>query len=530
MDKFIVDNKNIDMLSFLKLVNNASIKLELSCEVARQVEESRKLLDKFVHEGRIIYGVNTSMGGFVNYVVPVDLAEKLQLNLLHSVASNVGDFFDDKIVRAVMIARFLSLSKGVSAISLRNLNVLKEMIDREIYPCIPRKGSLGSSGDLGPLAFIALVGTGKWKAKYNGKILSGEEAMRKAGIEKMRLGYKEGLALINGTSAMTALAALNIKKARQLFEIYLYISSLSFEGLATKIKPFDIRVHKRKQHSGQLYVAKKIYGILKNSKMIVDENKAGEKIKDSFEGKVKSVDNQIEDAYSIRCTPQILGPICDTLDFVEKIIVDELNSSSDNPLVIPEHKEVFHNGHFHGQYISMAMDYLAICMTTISNLSDRRIDRFMDATNSNGLPAFLCRETPGLRLGFMGGQFMSTSVTAENRSLCVPLSIQSLTSTGDFQDIVSFGLVASRRAEEIIDNAGYILSFELLCACQAVDIRDHHKISPVTNVLYKKIRKNIPYCDKDVIITDHCDSIKNVIFDDNVLNELQIMSAKNDET
>ena len=222
MDKFIVDNKNIDILSFLKLVNNASIKLELSCEVARQVEESRKLLDKFVHEGRIIYGVNTSMGGFVNYVVPVDFAEKLQLNLLHSVASNVGDFFDDKIVRAVMIARFLSLSKGVSAISLRNLNVLKEMIDREIYPCIPRKGSLGSSGDLGPLAFIALVGTGKWKAKYNGKILSGEEAMRKAGIEKMRLGYKEGLALINGTSAMTALAALNIKKARQLFEIYLY--------------------------------------------------------------------------------------------------------------------------------------------------------------------------------------------------------------------------------------------------------------------------------------------------------------------
>jgi phenylalanine and histidine ammonia-lyase len=519
MNKYIIENKEISIEEFLEVVEN-DYYIETDNQVLNKIQESRQILDDFVNEGRIIYGVNTSMGGFVNYLVPVEHASVLQQNLLKSVASNVGEYFDKHIVRSVMIARLLSLSKGVSAITLKNYKILQEMINKRIYPCIPEKGSLGASGDLGPLAFIALVATGKWKALYQGKIMSGKDAMNAAGIELMELSYKEGLALINGTSAMVGLAAENYKRAKTLFENYIFISGLSFEGLETKIKPFVPEVHERKKHSGQLAVAKKIVKILSSSRLIVDEATTEKFLKEKFDNTVKGMDRQIEDAYSIRCTPQILGPVSETLDFIKEIITNELNSSSDNPLVIPEHGDVFHNGHFHGQYISLSMDFLSICMTTLSNLSDRRIDRFMDASNSNGLPAFLCRTDPGLRMGLMGGQFMSTSITAENRSLCTPVSTQTLTSTGDFQDIVSFGLVAARRARDIIENAGYIIAFELLCSCHAIDMRGKDKMSIYTRPLYAKVREILPYNDDDFIITDYCEEIKNLVLDNGTLNKL----------
>ena len=236
---------------------------------------------------------------------------------------------------------------------------------------------------------------------------------------------------------------------------------------------------------------------------------------------VQGLDSQIEDAYSLRCTPQILGPIYDSIDFIHRTIENELNSSSDNPLALVEEGEVFHNGHFHGQYISMVMDFLSINLTTLSNLSDRRIDRFMDKNNSNGLPPFLCRENPGLRLGLMGGQFMSTSITAENRALCTPVSIQTLTSTGDFQDIVSFGLVSARKCKEILINTAYIVSFEALCACQAIDIRGKEKMSKKTRILFNKIREIVPYFSYDTTINPYVEKLHEMFINDNMLKQLK---------
>ncbi|EOT44529.1 phenylalanine aminomutase (D-beta-phenylalanine forming) [Enterococcus columbae] len=519
MKKFIIKDEEISIENFAAVVRKENCIIETANEVLAKINGSRKLLEDFVTNGRIIYGVNTSMGGFVNYLVPIEYASRLQQNLLHSVASNVGEYFDTQVVRAIMLARLLSLSKGVSAITLKNYEILQEMLNKQVYPCIPEKGSLGASGDLGPLAFIALVATGRWKAIYQGKIISGKEAMVAAGIDIMELSYKEGLALINGTSAMVGLAAENYMRAKALFDNYIVVSGLSFEGLATKIKPFAPEVHRYKKHTGQQYVAQRIVDVLNSSKLIVDEKETENMLREKFTNDSQGMDRQIEDAYSIRCTPQILGPVKESLDFIKRIITNEMNSSSDNPLIIPEYEEVFHNGHFHGQYISQIMDYLSICMTTISNLSDRRIDRFMDASNSNGLPAFLCHTTPGIRMGLMGGQFMSTSITAENRSLCVPLSTQTLTSTGDFQDIVSFGLVAARRAKEIIDNLSYIVSFELLCACHAVDLRGKEKLSYGTKILYEKVREVVPFSDEDFIITDYCEKLKELLFNDNLLEK-----------
>jgi histidine ammonia-lyase len=475
--------------------------------VRARVQASRRTLEKFVAEERVIYGVNTSMGGFVNYLVPVTMARQLQENLLNAVATNVGNHLDDVTVRAIMTSRIVSLSRGNSAISLANLEKLIAVRNSDVVPCVPEKGSLGTSGDLGPLAAIALVCIGQWKARVNGEVLPGAEALRRVGIEPMELSFKEGLALINGTSGMVGLGSLNIARARRLLQSYLLVSALSVEGLAGKTKPFDPRVHALKPHKGQQAVAEFLWETLADSTLAVDELDTEHLLSGEMGDTAKAGSQSIEDAYSVRCTPQILGPVVDSLASIEQVVEDELNSSNDNPLVDPDEAEVFHNGHFHGQYVAMAMDHLAIALTTLMNLSNRRIDRYLDKSNSEGLPAFLCQENPGLRLGLMGGQFMTASLTAETRAKSMPISIQSLSSTGDFQDIVSFGFVAARRAAEVLDNVAYVVAFELLCACQAVDIRGTEGLSSATRRLYEQTREVVPYLDHDVTITEYVEEL-----------------------
>ncbi len=505
--------------------NNKS-RVEVSEKTKKKIQDSRQLLDRFVEDKRVIYGVNTSLGGFVDWLIPIDSAGQLQENLISAVATNVGAYLDDHIVRATMLARLNSLSRGASAISWTNFDKLMQIYNAGIIPCIPSKGSLGASGDLGPLACIALVATGKWRAKYQGQIISGQQALQIAGIEPMKLNFKEGLCLINGTSAMAALAASLVEKAMLLVKTYDIISCLTFEGLKVKKKPFHPFVHAQKPHQGQLITAKNIWAILHDSQMAVDEKSVEEELQSYDNTKPIATQAPIEDAYSIRCTPHIIGPIRENLEWMRQVITNELNSSNDNPLIICEHQEVFHNGHFHGQYISMAMDHLSICMTTLSNLSDRRIDRFMDKNHSNQLPAFLCRENPGLRLGLMGGQFMSASLTAENRSLCNPVSIQSLTSTGDFQDIVSLGLVAGRRAEEIYENSCYVLAFELLCGVQAAEIRDANLLSSATRQVFNLVRKSVPYLSTDQCLTDYLEKLADLIKTGVVLQEVEKIHGK----
>lgn len=480
--------------------------------VRTRVQASRDTLEKFVAEERVIYGVNTSMGGFVNWLVPVSMARQLQENLLNAVATNVGNHLDDTTVRAIMMSRVVSLARGNSAISIANLEKLIAVLNSGVVPCVPEKGSLGTSGDLGPLAAIALVCIGQWKARLNGEVLPGAEALRRVGITPMELSFKEGLALINGTSGMVGLGSMNVARAQRLLQSYLLVSALSVEALAGKTKPFDPRVHKLKPHKGQQAVAKFLWDTLSDSTLAVDELDTEHLLSHEMGDTAKAGSQSIEDAYSIRCTPQILGPVVDSIASIAGVVEDELNSSNDNPLIDPDEAEVFHNGHFHGQYVSMAMDHLVIALTTLMNLSNRRIDRYLDESNSNGLPAFLCRETPGLRLGLMGGQFMTASLTAETRAMAMPMSIQSLTSTGDFQDIVSFGFVAARRAREVLNNVAYVVAFELLCACQAVDIRGTEGLSPATRRLYEQTREVVPYLDRDVTITDYVEELAQRLF------------------
>lgn len=507
----IIDGHTLSTAQVLRLASDPTIQVAISSKTTERIEVSRQTLDRLIQEKKVIYGVNTGVGGFVNWLVPIDFAQSLQENLIAAVATNVGPYLEDDVVRASMLIRLNSLARGCSAISLTNFNKLLSVYNAGIIPCIPSKGSLGASGDLGPLACIALVCSGKWKAMYKGALLSGDEALKQAKIEPMQLSYKEGLSLINGTSAMTGLAAVLIEQANHLLNTYELISSLTFEALNAKIGPFNPIVHKQKPHPGQLQVAENIWRNLSDSKMIGDESRTEKQLQSFEAASPLSTNDPIEDAYSIRCTPHILGPIKDSLEWAKTIITNEINSSNDNPLIIPEHAAAFHNGHFHGQYIAMAMDHLSIALTTLSNLSDRRIDRLMDKNHSNGLPPFLCKELPGLRLGLMGGQFMATSLTAENRSLCSPLSIESLTSTGDFQDIVSMGLIAARRAQEIYTNTAYVVAFELMCGAQAAEIRGAHLLSSATSALFEKVRQVVPYLSSDQCLTNYLEDLSLMI-------------------
>jgi phenylalanine aminomutase (D-beta-phenylalanine forming) len=503
----VPDGASLSVDAILRIARDPKVKIELTPEIRSRVIASRKLLDEFVASGRIIYGVTTSVGGFVNWLVPPSHAEESQNNIMRAVQSNVGPHLDDHYVRAAMLARINSLGRGYSAITMENLDKYVQMYNRGILPCIPEKGSLGASGDLGPLACIGLVGTGQWRAKLDGEVMSGAEALKKAGIEPMQLGYKEGLALINGTSVMTAIAACLVAESKSLIKAHTLATCLSLEVHKAKIMPFHPAAHRQKPHPGQATVAACIYDTLINSKMIVRDEETERWLRNLATDEPAGLDDQIEDAYSIRGTPQVMGPVVDTTLFVQQTVETEINSSNDNPLIVVEDNEAVHNANFHGQYIANAMDQLAIVLVNMCNLSDRRNNRLLHPSLNGSLPPYLVKENPGVRLGLMGGQFLATSLTAEIRQMCMPMSIQTLPSTGDFQDHVSFGLLAARRTRDILDNSRHILAFELLCACQAADYRGVDQLSSATHKLYDMVRQHVPYLDHDEPLTDHIEKL-----------------------
>ena len=503
----IPDGESLTVDSLLDIARDPTVQVELTPEIRKRVIASRKLLDKFVASGRVIYGVTTSVGGFVNWLVPPTHAEETQNNIMRSVQTNVGAYLDDHYVRASMLARINSLGRGYSAISIENLDKYVAMYNRGVLPCIPEKGSLGASGDLGPLACIGLVGTGQWRAKFDGEVMPGAEAMKKAGIEPMKLSYKEGLALINGTSVMTAIAACLVAESKSLIKAYTLASCLSLEVHKAKIMPFHPAAHRQKPHVGQKQIAECIYDTLADSKMIVQDEETEKWLRNLASDKPIGLDQQIEDVYSIRGTPQILGPVVDTTVFVQQTVETEINSSNDNPLVVVEDGEAVHNANFHGQYIANAMDQLAIVLVNMCNLSDRRNNRLLHPSLNGSLPPFLVKENAGVRMGLMGGQFLATSLTAEVRQMCMPMSIQTLPSTGDFQDHVSFGMVAARRTRDILDNARHILAYELMCVCQAADLRGIDQLSSATRALYDMVREHVPYLDHDEPLTDHLETL-----------------------
>jgi histidine ammonia-lyase len=506
----ILDGYSMTIEELMTAGNDLSIKVEVDDKNWPKIRDCRDLVDKWASEERCIYGVNTSCGGLVDYLLPRERDNDFQKNLVRSVTTQVGKPFEDTLVRKFMIARANSLCRGYSGIKEKNLRIYLDMINKHVFPLVPRKGSLGTSGDLGPLGCIASVAFGEWKANFNGKVMPGKEAMDAAGVELMYLNAKEGLSLINGTSGMVGLACTVISEATNTLKNSDIIAAFAIETLMGRYNPFDVRVHEQKYHPGQYATAMNLTKLLAGSNLAIDEQELSLKLQTTLkEHKGVSVaDIPVEDAYSIRCTPQFVGPTKEAVQHAHEVLLRELNSSNDNPLIFTEFDTFIHNGHFHGQPISFVMDCLAISMINLGVVSDRRIDRFMDEAHSTGLPPFLCKEDTGVRMGLMGGQFMTTSLVAENRTLAIPASIQSITSTADFQDIVSFGLIAGRKARKIVENTNHILSFELLCAAQAADIRGVEKLSPAGKIMHKAVRETLEYMDYDKVYIDDMETLK----------------------
>jgi histidine ammonia-lyase len=506
----ILDGYSMTIEELMKAGNDLSIKVEVDEKNWPKIRDCRDLVDKWASEERCIYGVNTSCGGLVDYLLPRERDNDFQKNLVRSITTQVGKPFEDTLVRKFMIARANSLCRGFSGIKEKNLRIYLDMINKQVFPVVPRKGSLGTSGDLGPLGCIASVAFGEWKARFNGKVMPGKQAMEAAGVELMYLNAKEGLSLINGTSGMVGLACTVISEATNTLKNSDIIAAFAIETLMGRYNPFDVRVHEQKYHPGQYATAVNLTKLLAGSNLAIDEQELSLKLQSTLkEHKGVSVaDIPVEDAYSIRCTPQFVGPTKEAVQHAHDVLLRELNSSNDNPLIFTEWDTFIHNGHFHGQPISFVMDCLGIAMVNLGVVSDRRIDRFMDVAHSTGLPPFLCKEDTGVRMGLMGGQFMTTSLVAENRTLAVPASIQSITSTADFQDIVSFGLIAGRKARKIVENTNHILSFELLCAAQAADIRGVEKLSPAGKIMHTAVRETLEYMDYDKVYIDDMETLK----------------------
>ncbi len=495
-------------------------------ETTKNLEVGRKIVEYFIQNKIPVYGVNTGLGTLVNVLIPEKDAAELQYNLIRTHAAGVGKYFSEEEVRAIMFARLISLAKGYSGISLEVFDTLRNMLNKGIIPLIPEKGSLGASGDLAPLAHMALGVIGEGKCYYRKTIHDVKDAMEKEGLKPARLSYKDGLALINGTSAMTGISCLTLYDAYNIFAHSLVSVSMALLALHASKAPFDLEGNAKKEHPAQKLVAGIIMALIEESNMVRDEREIIKKIKEEYdENKIKVVSEFLQDAYTLRAIPQVFGAILTTLWHVHDVVENELNSSSDNPLVyVNKHGnyDVFHGANFHGQYVAFYMDYLSIAMTQLSNFLERQINRLLNHHLNKGLPQFLIKGTPGLNCGFEGAQYIATSLAAENRILSTPASINNIPSNEDNQDIISMGLHAAIKARDIVKNTLTILAIHMAASYQALHLKEKpeyilgHPISYAYHIISDKIK---PYTD-DVIFSEYIKKFENLITSEKILRSI----------
>ena len=468
-----------------------------ACEA---VHRSRKTLEALAEDpSQLIYGVNTGFGRLVTKHISADEIEQLQENLILSHSAGVGALLAPEVVRAAMLLRINSLAKGFSGVRLATLNTLVEMLNRKVHPAVPSRGSLGASGDLAPLAHIAAVMLGKGKAIYGGEYLSGQAAMEKAGIKPIRLEAKEGLALINGTPVMCALLCLAVSDSKHLLEISDVVGALSVFVLDGNPSAFAEGIHKARPHCGQLRSAKRLRRFL--------------------EGADTGSRKGLQDAYSLRCIPQVHGAVRAALEHVAGVLEVEINAATDNPLVFPKDDEILSGGNFHGEPIALVTDYLKLAMAELGNISERRTNRLLHPDLNGDLPAFLVQDA-GLNSGYMIAQYTAASLASENKVLAHPSSVDSIPVSGDQEDHVSMGTNAALHLREVVSNVGTILAIELLCACQAKEYVDRPLPEALVD-LYTRVREQIPALKKDEEVYEHIEKATGLIWQESLIETVE---------
>lgn len=461
----------------------------LDSSALQQVDANFHFLENFSSE-KLIYGINTGFGPMAQYKVSEDKILQLQYNLIRSHSSGSGKLLPAMLGKAVMIARLNSLMQAYSGIHTELVELLKEMINRNIVPCIYEHGGVGASGDLIQLAHLGLALLGEGKVLFEGGVHPAAEVFQQSGLKPLSIHIREGLAILNGTSAMTGIGMVNIIQAKKLLHWSVMLSAMTNEIVEAYDDHFSYELNVVKHHQGQNRIAAMMRDILKGSKMIHSRSEHlynPENIKhDVFEDKV-------QEYYSLRCVTQVLGPVYDTIDHAEQIVVGELNSVNDNPVVDHENKNIFHGGNFHGDYVSLEMDKLKIAITKLSMLSERQLNYLLNDKLNRILPPFVNLGVLGFNFGMQGMQFTATSTVAENQTLSFPMYVHSIPNNNDNQDIVSMGCNAALMTKKVIDNSFEVLAIQMMTVLQAIDYLECvPKLSANTRSVYTELRKIFP--------------------------------------
>lgn len=469
-------------LAQAKQVIDEKVFVTLSQESMDRVKKSREAVERIVKEKRVVYGINTGFGKFSDVLIDPEDVEELQLNLIHSHACGVGDPFPENVSRAMLLLRANALLKGYSGVRPVIVERLVEFLNKEIHPVVPQQGSLGASGDLAPLSHLALALMGEGQVHYRGEIHDTLTVLSKENIFPIQLQAKEGLALINGTQAMTAMGVIGYLEAEELAHQSELIASLTMEGLRGITDAFDEDVHLARGYTQQVDTASRIRGYLTGSKLTTRQGEL-----------------RVQDAYSLRCIPQVHGASWQALDYVKEKLEIEMNAATDNPLIFEDGEKIISGGNFHGQPIAFAMDFMKIAVAELANISERRVERLVNP-QLNDLPPFLSPE-PGLQSGAMIMQYCAASLVSENKTLAHPASVDSIPSSANQEDHVSMGTIGSRHAYQILQNTRRVVAIELVCSLQAVEHRGVDLMAPSTRRFYDEARKIIPSITKDRIFS-----------------------------
>ncbi len=467
--------------------------VELAPAAAEKIKQCRQVLEEFVHSDKPYYGINTGFGALAQRRIEKKNLKRLQKNLIQSHTAGVGPFLPADIVRGIILLRANVLAKGYSGVRLEVVQLLLDLLNNDIIPLIPAKGSVGASGDLAPLSHLAMVLIGKGEAIYQGQEQNAAFILKKAGLKPLELLEKEGLALINGTQVMTAIGIFNLHEAENLAKVADIAGAMTFEAQLGNPSPFYEEIHDVRRHPGQMESAKNIMHLIKDSPLWI-----------SHQGKKK-----VQDAYSVRCIPQVHGAVRDTLKHVRRILEIETNSATENPLIFPEKKIILSGGNFHGEPVAFAMDFLSIVMTELGNIAERRIDRLINPASNMGLPNFLIADN-GLNSGFMIVHVTASALASENKSLAHPASVDNIPTSANQEDHVSMGTIGARKAREIIGNLRHILAIELMSAAQALDFYEL-KSSPPLESVKALIRRQVPFLNEDTRMDIHIHSLVDLI-------------------
>jgi histidine ammonia-lyase len=482
-------------LAQVEEVARGTEQVRLSEKARVRIEDARRVVEKIIDEGRIVYGVNTGFGKLSDVHIERSALRELQLNLVRSHACGVGPALSETETRALMLLRANVLALGFSGARARIVEMLVAMLERGVHPLIPEKGSVGASGDLAPLAHLALVVIGEGEVVYRGERMPGGEALKRAGLVPLQLEAKEGLSLLNGTQSMCAVGGLALQRALRLVKLADVAGAMTLEALKGTPAAFDQRIHTNRPHPGQIASAAHLLELLQDSE-----------IRNSH----LENDPRVQDAYSLRCMPQVHGAVRGALEHAREIVEIETGSATDNPLVFVDGEEVLSGGNFHGAPLALAFDYAALALTDLASISERRIERLINPDFNEGLPAFLTAH-PGMSSGFMIAHVTAVALLNEMKVLAHPASIDNLPTSGGKEDHVSMGMTAATKLRTIVENAEHVISIELLAAAEGLEYRAPLLPGRGVRRAYETVRARVPRLNQDRALSPDIQQIAEAI-------------------